>query len=133
MIIPFLTFIAGGDSPSNIKMNIDFNSSNKSIYENPMGDDNASPSNRNYKNYETGGITPIREPQDDGTTIGGEEHATAIELQMYDNHEDEYEIFDLRIIHRKNRFNGRLLFHCEISGYFFSSVKMLLLTCCITL
>lgn len=97
------TSSTSGDSPSNIKMNIDFNSSNKNIFENTIGDDNASPSNRNYKNYETGGITPIREPQDDGTTIGGEEHATAIELQMYDNHEDEYEIFDLRIIHRKNR------------------------------
>lgn len=30
----------------------------------------------------------------------------ADEILMYDTHEDEYEVFDLRIIHRKNRFVG---------------------------
>ncbi|KAG9453410.1 hypothetical protein H6P81_006314 [Aristolochia fimbriata] len=32
-----------------------------------------------------------------------EENATPTELQIYENQEDEYEVFDLRIIHRKNR------------------------------
>lgn len=33
----------------------------------------------------------------------GENGGTPNELSIYENHEDEYEVFDLRIIHRKNR------------------------------
>ncbi|XP_010922554.1 uncharacterized protein [Elaeis guineensis] len=35
--------------------------------------------------------------------IEGEDHITSDELQLYNCDEDEYEIFELRIIHRKNR------------------------------
>lgn len=107
-----MNFIAGGGSPSHIKNNRDFDCANRRNFENTIGDDNASPSNRNDNNNETGGTTPFREPRDNGIVMGGEEHPTANELLMYDNHEDEYEIFDLRIIHRKNRFNCCPLFHC---------------------
>ncbi|KAJ6827046.1 uncharacterized protein M6B38_369140 [Iris pallida] len=45
-----------------------------------------------------------RECQDAGAVgDGGEDHDTDAELQLYSSHEDEYEIFELRIIHRKNR------------------------------
>lgn len=37
------------------------------------------------------------------TANEGEECNTPNELKMYESHEDEYEVFDLRIIHHKNR------------------------------
>ncbi|XP_058110224.1 uncharacterized protein LOC131253293 isoform X2 [Magnolia sinica] len=45
----------------------------------------------------------IIESEDNGTVRDTEENCIASELLMYDNQEEEYEIFDLRIIHRKNR------------------------------
>ncbi|XP_068636627.1 DYRK-family kinase pom1 isoform X2 [Aristolochia californica] len=46
----------------------------------------------------------VQEPQDlENTEYRQEENGTPTELQIYENQEDEYEVFDLRIIHRKNR------------------------------
>ncbi|OVA02699.1 Protein kinase domain [Macleaya cordata] len=43
------------------------------------------------------------EPHDPEIAGDGENCSTPNELPMYENREDEYEVFDLRIIHRKNR------------------------------
>lgn len=117
MVMEMSSTISGGGSPKNHNNN-DFKYSNKRSF-GPLGDDkefrkneethchiaeNASPLFGNDDDYEAGDAgTPIRESEDNGTTTDGGEHATSTELQMYDNHEDEYEIFELRIIHRKNR------------------------------
>ncbi|XP_068669410.1 uncharacterized protein [Aristolochia californica] len=46
----------------------------------------------------------VHEPQDlENIEYREEENETTTELQLYENQEDEYEVFDLRIIHRKNR------------------------------
>lgn len=54
--------------------------------------------------YELGECEPLdRGFQDSGAGVEGEDRDTSDELQLYKSHEDEYEIFELRIIHRKNR------------------------------
>nr|DAD26222.1 TPA_asm: hypothetical protein HUJ06_027690 [Nelumbo nucifera] len=55
-------------------------------------------------NHEIGdGREMVGEPCESETAIDGEECATPNDHLMYEVHEDEYEVFDLRIIHRKNR------------------------------
>lgn len=56
--------------------------------------------------YEFGPFGTVdREFQDSGVTeVECEENGPADEIQLCSTHEDEYEIFELRIIHRKNRF-----------------------------
>lgn len=55
----------------------------------------------NYKAQECGEFT--EECQDPENAADGEDANTDDELLKY-THEDEYEVFDLRVIHRKNRF-----------------------------
>lgn len=43
------------------------------------------------------------------TELEGEDHDLADELQLYSSHEDEYDIFELRIIHRKNRLQAQTI------------------------
>ena len=43
----------------------------------------------------------------EGTEVEGEGHGLDDELHLYSSHEDEYDIFELRIIHRKNRFKSQ--------------------------
>lgn len=54
--------------------------------------------NGNY-DYEVGDDEEVR----DEANADEQEGVTADELLMYENQEDEYEVFNLRIIHRKNR------------------------------
>ncbi|XP_077215321.1 uncharacterized protein LOC143849910 isoform X2 [Tasmannia lanceolata] len=74
----------------------------------PLVDTRSSSTNASleYQNvaYETGDAQEmIEESHNTETVMDTQEHGTGSELQMFENHDDEYEIFDLRIIHRKNR------------------------------
>lgn len=58
------------------------------------------------------------EPQEPDAVAEGED--VADELLMYNTNDDEYDVFDLRIIHRKNRFVGNS-FLFSFFFFFFSS------------
>ncbi|KAL5710212.1 hypothetical protein ACHQM5_020803 [Ranunculus cassubicifolius] len=54
--------------------------------------------------YEREDVIETLDELHDPVTVGqGEECSTPSELQMYESREDEYEVFNLRIVHRKNR------------------------------
>ncbi|XP_008805020.2 cyclin-dependent kinase 11B-like isoform X1 [Phoenix dactylifera] len=55
--------------------------------------------------YELGESETLDRGFQDSRAVGveGEDHDTSDELQLYNSNEDEFEIFELRIIHRKNR------------------------------
>ncbi|KAF9596934.1 hypothetical protein IFM89_014513 [Coptis chinensis] len=64
---------------------------------------NSSPPHRDDEHERADSEEKVGESQDPGTAGDGEECNTPNELSMYNSQEDEYEVFNLRIIHRKNR------------------------------
>ncbi|KAJ9683834.1 hypothetical protein PVL29_016369 [Vitis rotundifolia] len=100
------------DSASEYKINKSFDYSIKRSSANDLIGEFKSTSDLHIENTEPNGNYGY-EVGDDGEVAGEcyepeanvdeQEGATADELLMYENQEDEYEVFNLRIIHRKNR------------------------------
>ncbi|KAJ7959644.1 Kinase family protein [Quillaja saponaria] len=63
----------------------------------------ADPMSNQIYNYEVGNDGKLSGECEEPEASGDGNDAAVDELLMYDTHGDEYEVFDLRIIHRKNR------------------------------
>ena len=66
--------------------------------------------------YEVGNYEMNEEANELKAAKNSEDDA-ADEILMCDTHEDDFEVFDLRIIHRKNRFVGILLAKVSVSNF----------------
>ena len=114
------------DSASEYKINKSFDYSIKRSSANDLIGEFKSTSDLHIENTEPNGNYGY-EVGDDGEVAGEcyepeanvdeQEGATADELLMYENQEDEYEVFNLRIIHRKNR----CVVHSLLAKFFIAS------------